>query len=128
MRTRTARGEDVASAEVSRERERETRSRRERVERRGEEKKRNARKTRKRRHLDRKEREGKKERGLIEALATAGKEKRSRKLSRLRRLLPSSLFLLLLFLFFFFFTEIHEIASSSHSLSHLSPLGGRSRW
>lgn len=38
-----------------------------------------------------KEGEGnRKKRGSMEALATAGKEKRSRRLSRLRRLLPSS--------------------------------------
>lgn len=116
------RGEDVVSAEVSSEREGNAiEERRESGE--GREKA-NARKTRKRRHLDRKERESKKKRGLIEALATAGKEKRSRRLSRLRRLLPSSLFLLLLL----FFTEMHEIASSFYSLDHLSPLGGRSRW
>lgn len=115
------RGEDVVSAEVSSEREGNAiEERRESGE--GREKA-NARKTRKRKHLDRKERESKKKRGLIEALATAGKEKRSRRLSRLRRLLPSSLFLLLLF-----FTEMHEIASSFYSLGHLSPLGGRSRW
>lgn len=50
----------------------------------------NSSKTGKRRHREEERGAGRKERGLIEALATAEKEKRGRRLSRLRRLLPSS--------------------------------------